>query len=223
MTKKMMLLALAAVSAAMFALPAVASAGSPIVECGTSACGKFTSHGGSSVLSTTGGVTVTCSTNTGSGNLTTTTTGDIKFTFHGCTESVFGSECHSTGQPEGTIVTTEFLFHTTYLTDDKKTPGVLVTPAANEHFASFTCFGGFSNHEVKGNGVMGRLTAPGCGGTSATKSLTLSFEATSHGQQKYKQVTATGTSYDLNDNGTTAAMSAEGTATLASNPTITCL
>ena len=42
MTKKMMLLALAAVSAAMFALPAVASAGTPTIDRGgTSFSGTF--------------------------------------------------------------------------------------------------------------------------------------------------------------------------------------
>jgi hypothetical protein len=223
MTKKMMLLALAVVSAVMFALPAVASAGSPLVECGGVACGKFTSHGGTSVLSTTSGTTVTCTTNTGSGSFTSTTTGTIKLTFSGCKESIFSTSCNTSGQASGVVVTTESVFHTTYLTDDKKTPGVLVTPGANEHFSSFECAGGFSNHVVKGNGVMGRLTAPPCGGTSATKSLTLSFEDTAHGAQTYKQITGTGTIYDLNDNGTTASMEAEGTVTLASNPTITCV
>lgn len=226
MTKKMMLLALAAVSAAMFALPSVASAGEPEVHCELSGvkgkvCGKFTSHGLVSVLSTTGNLTVTCSTNTGSGTYTNTKTGTIKLTFSGCKESIFGSSCNSTGSASGVIVTTESVFHNIYLTHTKTTPGVLVTPAGSEHFASFSCFGEASKHVVKGNGVIGHLSSPACGGTS--KTLTLDFDAISHGQQRFKTITGTGTPYDLNDNGTTAAMDAHGTVTTAGPATVTCV
>lgn len=215
--KKMMLLALAAASVAMFALPAVASAGEPEVHCPVNvACGAFTSHGGASTLSS-GSLTVTCTSNTGSGNFATKKTGTFQLTFHGCKDSAFGSNCNSTGQPAGTIKTNVMSFRNVYLTHGTTVPGVTVEGANT----TFTCFGGFSHHLVTGN-VLGTLTNPKCGGTAA--SLTLSFVATSHGVQQHKLVTGTGTPHTLLDNGAAAAMNATGTVTAGGkNMTVTCV
>jgi hypothetical protein len=217
--KKMMLLALAAASVAMFALPAVASAGAPVVDCGASC--KFSVHGGTSVLSRSDNLTVTCTANTGTGEFEAGgTTGKLQLTFTGCKESVFNSSCNTTGSASGTIVTTPLTFHTAYLTDAKTTPGVLVTSNAN-HFSTFKCFGGFVTTEVTGNGVLGHLSSPACNGSSSAYKL--KFEATAHGQQKYKQVTATGTVFDLTSNGNTSAMNAEGTVTFPAAAQLTCV
>jgi hypothetical protein len=84
--------------------------------------------------------------------------------------------------------------HLVYLDHNKK-PGVLATPPASGVFAKLTCFGGLVTIEVKGNGVLGEITSPKCGGTSKTG--TVVTEATSHGTQKYRQVEGTGTFYDM--------------------------
>jgi hypothetical protein len=230
MKNKMMLLALAAISAVMFVLPAVASAGSPVIDPGS---GKFplafTSSGGHGELRATGEPAITCTSNTGSGKYTTSTTGEIGLTFHGCTTSFFGFPvaCNSAGQPSGTIVTATSVFHTTYVTDAKTNPGVLVTPPSSGVFTTIIC-GGFANIEVKGNGIIGELTAPKCGVVS--KTATLNFTAVGSSQTR-TQVTGTGTVFSLNSvteggSTVTAAEVAEGTATYSppgETATITCV
>jgi hypothetical protein len=217
MKNKMMLLALAAVSAAMFALPAVASAGEPVIDPGSGKFPlKFTSAGGHSELRAANEPAITCTSNSGAGQYNTGTTGEISLTFHGCNTSFFGFplSCNSAGQPSGTIKTGTSVFHNAYLTDSKTTPGVLVTPPTGGVFTTIIC-GGFANIEVKGNGILGHLTAPKCGETS--KTATLDFTATGS-SQTYKQVTATGTVFDLTSvteggSTVTAAEVAEGTVT----------
>src|SRR5690242_12313534 len=100
MSKKMMMLALAAVSAAMFALPAVASAGSPTVDMSTKNT-HFTIAGGHAELRA-GTDKITCTSVTGTGEWsqqTSATTGTVQFIFHGCIEknSGFNFSCGSSG------------------------------------------------------------------------------------------------------------------------------
>jgi hypothetical protein len=231
MKNKIMLLALAAVSVVMFALPAIASAGSPEVSCGGAVCGKFTSHGLHSELTAVGEPEITCTSNSGAGEFTTKTTGTIALTFHGCQTQFFGfpvtctSSSPAGGSP-GTIKTTSSVFHTTYVTDAKTTPGILVTPGTNEHFSTIVC-GGFATITVKGNGVIGHLVAPSCNAV-ATKNFTLNFGVDASGTQQYKQVTGTGTAYDLkgvtgNGTTTTSAMKAHGTVTLGTAGIVNCV
>jgi hypothetical protein len=216
MNKKMMLLALAAVSAAMFALPAVASAGAPEVECGGVVCGNFTAHGGTGTLASTNGLAVECTGNTAEGKYETKTTGSIKLVFTGCRDEIFNVPCSNTAT-SGKIETTVLSFHSIYTTDNKTTPGTLVTPNGT-HFATFTC--GFK-FEVTGNGIIGSLTSPACG--KASKSYTLSFTQASKGHQTHKQITGTGTIYDLNTNGSTSSQVSVGTVTFGSEATLTCV
>jgi hypothetical protein len=231
MTKKMMLLALAAVSAAMFALPAVASAGEPVID---PASGKFpltfTSAGGHSELRANEEPPITCTSNTGTGKYTSGTTGEIALTFHGCTTSFFGFpvSCNSAGQPSGTIKTNTSVFHNVYVTDAKTNPGVLVTPPTSPAglYTTIIC-GGFASIEVRGNGIIGELTSPKCGAV-AQKTATLNFAATGS-SQTLKKVTATGTEYSLSSTTessgkvTTSCEVAEGTVTYAENATLTCV
>lgn len=229
MKHKIILLGLAALSAAMLALPAVASAGEPKVHCGGTGvlCGKFTSHGEHSELRATGEPPITCKKNSGAGEWTSETTGTIELTFHECSTSFFGFPvtCTSTtpaGGSPGTIKTQKNVFHTTYLTAGKTTPGVLVT---GPFFTTIDCGSGLDRISVEGN-VLGHLTSPACGKSST--SYTLDFEATGS-TQKYMQVTGAGTLYDLtaltepNGSKVTAGMEAEGTMTLAKAGTLTCV
>ncbi|HVD40074.1 MAG TPA: hypothetical protein VNC16_03605 [Solirubrobacterales bacterium] len=241
MNKKLMLLALAAVSAAMFALPAAASAGTWSV----SSIEKFTTHSGATTLTlrpNSEGESVsevTCTTSTGSGKYTTSTTGEeLTLTFTGCTvPSPFGTlNCNTSGQASGTIKTTDLKFDNIMIesTAQKPTvvgpphqpaglPGILIT-ANNNHFASFTC-GGFIAIDVEGNGIVGEIER-GCG-TSAT-TAGLNFASSSTGVQKYTQITTTGTVYDLSAKDTftgvtrTASMDGTGTVTFPKSQTITC-
>jgi len=228
MKNKMMLLALGALTALVFAaLPAVASAGEPTID---PAGGKFpvtfTSSGTTSELRATGEPSIVCTSNSGSGKYTSATTGEFELTFKGCTTSFFGFpvECHSTGQANNVITTGTSVFHNTYLTDAKTTPGILVTPPSGGVFTKITC-AGISTIEVKGNGIIGDLESPKCGGSSKTG--TLNFTATG-ASQTFKQVTGTGTAFDLTattsgGSAVTAAEVAEGTVTFAESITVTCV
>jgi len=212
MNKRMMLLALAAVSAAVFALPAVASATSNHINQAPIA---FTVHGGAGNLSTTSGSTINCGTTTGTGNFTTTTSGTLNLTFgpH-CTTTVFGVSvtCTSTSpeEPSGSISTTPLTFHLIKL--DTGGNGILVTPPAGGAFAHFNCAG--VQQTVEGNGVIGTITAPGCGVLS--KTATIDFNRKSgitHGHQEH--TVWTGKTYDLTKEGSTAAMDTHATITYA--------
>ena len=230
MKNKFMLLALSVFALAFAALPAMASAGEPQVDSKLLNEGKslsFTSKGGHSELRASNEPKITCTANSGSGKYNTKTTGEITLTFTGCiAPEFFNAECHSTGQVAGTIKTGTSVFHNIYLTDNKTTPGVLVTPPTGGIFATITCATFFTTN-VEGNGVIGHLESPKCAGSSTT--ATLNFTATSS-TQNFRQITATGTIYSLTSRtnggsipGPAAAMSAEGTVTFGESITLTCV
>jgi len=227
--KKLVLLALAAVSAVLFALPAVASAGEWEVD---PAGVTFTAvNSGITVLTTSNNETVTCTGSSGSGayNATSKTTGTIELSFTGCTESVFGSSCSNTATA-GKITTTTVTFTNEYVTDNKTSPGVtLKGTGAEEHFATFTCASGGVEIKVTGT-VMGQLEANECGTTSTTHKL--EFNSISHGVQEHTKVTGTGTSiYDLSarvktifgTNTYTASQDGTGILTFSQAATVTCV
>lgn len=211
MSKKM-LLALAAVSAAMFALPAMASAGTWNIH---NAAGQgpevspltftFASPAGS-VSRLTSGTNVSCTGFKGEGKYNTKTTGEItKLEFTGCKPEVaFGETCSSAGAPAGTIRTiTPHVFHNIKLEPGQAEPiGILITPKeltagkTEGQFATFTCkaFGISLPVNVEGNGIIGQITSPKCGVTSNT--ATLVFEGTGS-TQKWRQITTSGVFYEL--------------------------
>jgi hypothetical protein len=225
MSKKMMLLALAAVSAVMFALPAVASAGEWKID---PAGVGFKIAGGEAKLSTSGGRTVICTSNSGEGSYDagSQTTGTISLIFHGCTSA--GTACTTTGQTSGTIISTPKLpFHNVYLGDGKTTPGTLITGTGEtKHLAEFKCGFGLVSITVTGS-VLGH-GEEGCDETEQEKRK-VNFESPSHGVQKFTTVTNTGpTVYDLHSlvNGTveTSAQSGTGTLTFIGSKTkVTCV
>lgn len=224
MKNKMMLLALGLLALASAALPAVASAGEPVIDAKAFPV-KFTSKGEHAELRATGEPTITCTANSGSGSYTSSTTGTITLTFTGCkTPNFFNAECHSTGQVSGTIVVASSVFHNIYVTDAKTTPGVLVTPPSGGVFATITCASFFTT-TVAGNGVIGHLESPKCGATSTTG--VLNFTAT-ESTQTFRQVTGTGTEYSLTaqtsgGSAVKAAEVAKGTVTFSEAVTLTCV
>jgi hypothetical protein len=189
--KKLVLLALAVVSAAMFALPAVAAAGEPETDCpGGAATCSFTTSGEALTWTTANGTTINCTSSTGTGSYTSKTTGTIGLTYSGCKESVFGTSCGTSG----VIKTSTAVFHNVYTADNKTSPGLLITQPAAGTFASFSCGGGLLTVSVTGN-VIGSLESPGCG--SEAELWPLNFTESAHGNQTLKQVTGTGSAFDL--------------------------
>ena len=208
--KKSLLLALAAVSAALLAVPAFASAQTAHIDVAEG----FTFSGGASTLNETGGLTIKGTGISGSGTFTNTTTGTATIAFTGVTESIFGTKCGSTAQghteSSGVVTTTELTFHLIMLATNK--PGILLTPNASTGvFAHFKCLG--IEKTVTGNGIIGTITAPACG--VASKTATASFLKATAGHQEHKVYT--GVTYDLHTNSSgnpTASMDVPGGATL---------
>jgi len=222
MSKRITLLAAALAALAFAAFPTVASAGTPEIHCpnGALECNVSITGGHSEWTKTGGFASVTCTSTTGSGTLKTTT-GTISLLYHGCKDSVFGGACTTSGLTSGTVETTALTFHTTYLTAGKTVPGILLTPnAVTGVIAHFSCIDG--NHTVTGNGLMGRIES-GC--TSPVSPLNVVFEQSQAGHPLHKQITGTGTIFDLADGGATTAMKSTESITAAGggNFTVTCV
>ncbi|HVD39307.1 MAG TPA: hypothetical protein VNC15_10790 [Solirubrobacterales bacterium] len=199
MSKKIMLLALAVASVAMFALPAAASAQEIHLEGVTS----FSGTAGAGSLAAEGEPTITCE----SGDIEGTasaggTTGTISLDFTGCHTTVFGftAKCRTTGSALDNTINTSGTFHlVTTVVNPTPEPDILVTPATT----TIVC-AGISNTVVHGN-ILGKITSPKCGAES--KEMTTSFAATGTVQNVMEY---TGVKYDL-----TATTGAEGAAKTA--------
>jgi len=227
MNNKIRLFALAAISTLMFAFPAVAAAGEPVMD---PASGKFpltfTLAGKHVEIRGAGEPSITCTASSGSGKYSTGTTGELNLTFQGCSTEFFGFpvSCNSNGQASGTVKTATTVFHDTYLTDAKTTPGILITPPTSEVITTIIC-SSFANVEIIGNGIIGHFESPQCGTSSKTR--TLNFTATA-ASQTFKQVTGTGTVFEPlyrteGRTSVTGALVAEMTVTFSENATLTCV
>ena len=223
--KKMLLLALAAMSARL-ALPAFSSATPAHLNENP---GVFTVHGGAAGWSRTDGVTTTSTTTTGVGSFESTTTGTVKFTVHGKNSALLGS-CGSTAEghteASGTVTTTTLPFHLVMLGASK--PGILLTPGktanGEPHFATYSCGSFFTaTIVVKGNGILGEITSPACGVKSGTATLKFNGAGGVQTPQLY-----TGVNYSLSSKlgsgaFTQSAMNAEAKITFGGKtPSIVC-
>ena len=189
--KKLSLLIVGLACSASLALPAAATAGSVDIEpVSGSFPMTFTASGGAASL-TTASSTVGCASSKASGEYENNSTGWIIFTLHSC-KGPLGVSCTTSGQPSGTIVTTVLPLHLRWGSLPRRLLNLFTMPASL-HLMTFSCFG--ITTVVSGNGVIGETTAPGCGAT--TKTATLSLESSSAGVQKWMQITETGTSYEL--------------------------
>jgi len=180
MSKKMMLLALAVVSAAAFALPA----GAPAAELHLTNVTKFSGTFNGGTFTAQEEPTFECGgPNHAEGAVSAGgTTGTISLDYTSCRALGF-FECHS-GATAGTIKTAS-TFH--FITINSK-PGILLTP---EH-TTFTCAGIANTTTVTGN-LIGTITSPKCGGSSSEMSI--SFNSNSGPTQEHKSYT--GVSYNL--------------------------
>lgn len=204
MTKRMMMVAASALAAVAFAaLPAVASA-APEVDFAKAGAHTFKGTFGEASLTAVGQEQIICTgENHVHGEWTSGTTGNISLTFTNChPKETPGIACTTSGQAAGTIVVAQSVFHLKYITSDVATPGtmlvkkpgVLITPPTGGTFATFSC-SFLINIKVTGNGIIGAVTAPTCGSTSA--SSTLSFTSNSTGVQTYQLVEGDATTYTL--------------------------
>jgi hypothetical protein len=220
MSKKIMLLALAAVSAAVFVLPATASALVPLHLNPTPSGAKTIDDTGlvNPTLSLHDETTIECDSFHGTANFNAGgTTGSISLTFGpNCHVVGLGVSCTSTGETSGNIATLSLPFDLVTLPNNF--PGVLVTPnAAAARFATFSCFG--IQTIVSGNGVIGTIENE-CGETSEEADIL--FDIVDHGTQKHTTVAGTETTYDLKKGTVTAAQEATGTITFKENIKLEC-
>jgi hypothetical protein len=217
MNKKIMVLALAVVSAAAFALPSMAMGLAPVHLVGP----KYPMNGnaftgGAGSLSTSTGETMSCATVTGEVNFESSTTGTLFLRFHGCSGPL-GVTCQTAGEPNGTIVTTVLPFHLVTLPDT--TPGILITNNnETKTVAHFECFG--VKRTIEGNGIVGSINKS-CGATGVG-SATMTFASPAHGVQALTKVHSTETMYQLTLGGNKAAENASGTVTLKESGTVEC-
>jgi hypothetical protein len=183
MSKKIMLLALAVASVAMFALPAAASAQEIHLEGVTS----FTGTAGEGSLTAEGEPVITCSSADVEGTVSAGgTTGTMNLDFTGCHTTVFGftAKCRTSGSPIDNTIKSSGVSH--LITISSNNPGILVTPAVT----TIVC-AGISN-TITGGNIIGTITSPKCGAES--KSMTTSFTATGSAQT---HTSYTGTTYNL--------------------------
>src|SRR5690242_9000678 len=110
MSKKVMLIALTAISAALFLPAAIASAQEIHNEPGNQA---FTLAGGAGEIRASGEPTYTCESTDGSGTQTNSTTGTMSFDFTGCHINVLGFtvKCRSAGSPLDNTIATGGTYH----------------------------------------------------------------------------------------------------------------
>ena len=223
--KKLTLLVLALASAAAFMVPATASAELESLHMSPTPAKLDVAGVGSATLRSAAG-NVTCNGVTGTATPEAGgTTGKLVLTFGPHCTGPTGETCtsNSPAHTNGSILTTELTYH--LVTIDNVTPtapsaGVLVTPnAVTGTFAHFNClvFGFPVQTTVKGNGVLGTITAPACGASSTT--ATMSFKASGGTTTQLHRFTHNATSskttgpWSLTDNSGEAA-SQEAHATL---------
>lgn len=216
---------LAAIVAALFALPASASAGEWKAVPGGGYPLGIKAVAGVTKLTGKGSVVIECSSATGTGQYSSATTGSLTFTLNGCVDLPSKVSCASAGQAAGTIVTETLPFHNPYLKPSKTTPGMLLTPNLGG-FAVFQC--GFSvKFEVEGNGIIGDLTSPKCGETSTT--ATVDWESSAEATQKWMTITEDpklgvwDSKMRINGGSSfTSSLDADVTLTYAENTTVSC-
>ncbi|HEX6457246.1 MAG TPA: hypothetical protein VF009_12090 [Solirubrobacterales bacterium] len=178
MSKKIILLVLAAVSVAAFALPATAMAVEedvPLHLVPKPEGAKAIDGLGSAILTGSFG-TIVCTSSSGTGEFTSSTTGTLQLTF-------------------GSSTTPKLDFHLVTVEDSvthATGPGVLVTPNAGT-FGNFPC--GPFNVALEGNGLIGTLTKPKCGESSSE--ATIEFSSSSQSVQTHKTVVGTKTEYSV--------------------------
>lgn len=223
MIKKLIIFGAGALTTLAFGtFPAIASAGEFNGTCTGAACTGTIESSSVTTLEGAGGSSVKCSSATGNATMTNASaTGTLGITFHFCVEETLGTECHSAGQPNGTIMLST-VWHWTILDILAK----FVGPQFTSINVTFSCASGLVKKTVTGN-VMGELVNPACGTAKGTTEFKFAAGATT-GTQKWTQITTTGTVFDLtwnNDSGgayETMSLASEGKIKWGGNVTLDC-
>lgn len=188
MRKKTMLLALAAVSGMLLALPAMAFAQEIHLEAGNGEA--FAISGTFTGIKSENEPTFTCESTHGTGQFNTggSTTGSETLTSTGCHFNVLGAtmKCHSEGSAiDNAIVISGTLHLITFKNASGNTvPAFLFTLTPTKVFC-----GGTTTYS---GSVIGTITSPSCGAES--KTMTLSFTGTEFTQT---HMAYTGVNYDI--------------------------
>jgi hypothetical protein len=224
MSKKLVVIGLSVVSAAMVSLPAAASGQSWHLS--QTASFFLTGSGGKITSPST---TFECTSVTGVGSFSTTTGGNLSLAYHGCLAPL-GLTCTTPGQKVGTIVFS-YSFDAVMVTStfSTKDPGLLLTPAGSseptfgEKLATeLNCFG--FGQKVFGKGLLVRIHSPASPCSANSSTWALNAESSAQGVQKDQLYT--GTEYGLRTNGNashpTMAIDSTTTLHLSASRTLTC-
>lgn len=154
------MLGLSAVMVLAFAAVAAASASASQPEVEGTLPTTFSGSGGEGKLETVAGRTVTCTGNSASGTVNSSTTvNNTRVTFSGCTDE-FGSACTTSGQSSGTIRTNLIKGTLFYREAGSSKKVILLEPETGSVFATFVCGFGFETLEVTKK-VLGEITEVG--------------------------------------------------------------
>lgn len=199
MKKTMMFLTFAGISSVMVILPAVASAGTPVVDRqNVNAAVTFTGTFGLATLGGENEPTFTCEgENHVEGSLTyaagaiSSSKGTITLDYTNCHINVVGftKKCKTSAAPlNNTIAVSNIPLELTYATDNKTKPAVKLGPLN----VTLECEGAAAPVTVTGS-MIGTVTSPGCGGTSNKATITIESEG---GHQRFRQITGTGETFE---------------------------
>jgi hypothetical protein len=207
MSKKTMLVALAAIGAAVFVLPAAASANWGVTP-GNSA---FTATGPAGSYFASGEPTIRCEgPNTGSGKYDGSgTTGSFSLHYTKCsTTIIFRFPCSNTASPSSETISASGTFHNVTITSGKR--GVLLTP--NNTVVKCESVG---NAITISGSLIGEVTSPTGACPVVTKSIGVKF-GVSGGSQVHKTVDGSGSEFDTSattSGGSAVTGATEGSAT----------
>jgi hypothetical protein len=211
MSKKIMLLALAVASVAMFALPAAASA----TEIHLENVASFTGSAGAGTLTAEGESVITCESSDVTGTVSAGgTTGEISLDFTGCHTTVFGitAKCRTSGSPIDNTIKSSGVYH--LITISEKVPGILVTPVVT----TIVC-AGISN-TITGGNIIGTITDNGTSLTCSRESTELVTSFTAAGSTQTHK-TYTGATYTLTSQTSGAAAKNAGLVSTATTKSAT--
>lgn len=134
--------------------------------------------------------TLTCTAATSNGKITGATGGELAMTLTGC-QSIVSGTCNSSGQPSGTIVTSQLGLKPVYINAAHTEYGLALTTPESGVFAEFSC--GIDKHVWQGPGLVGKTSLPL---ETWRTSIPLNFAATG-GEQAY--ATSEGGNYQLHE------------------------
>jgi hypothetical protein len=152
----------------------------------------FNFKSGGTLLQPANGETVTCTAMSGSGAITSATSGDLNLEFVGCTVESGGWNwtCTTPGAPAGHIVAKPLKFEPVYLNAAHSKYGVRIRPSVAGPFAEYQ---DIVSRTITGS-VMGEITSPALN----VSSWVIDTVFFSNGStQKYRQIEESGAIYQL--------------------------